>query len=382
MSLQGFTSSIFRSSSKITKVTALDEEINYFTFVGADFRNPSYERAKAAFCLAMIADFQLLESVAAPENAIGYILSVTAVLFPECLAAIKQDKAAHLKAHAITVSIQDIIDTFTEGKGEEDSQQSDLPRVCEIASPAIVITEQDWEAGAEMVGGRWGIEMFPIGKNVSPENLIGFRKNRTDAIMRIQKIGDEGHPAFREEVLPTLNALYSVERAFTVYKALRFSFARYWVYRANNGSSSRKEEMFLQTFRLTDGFGLGAPIFIMDLLNGHPKLLEFPDLAPAIKGFLEAMNTFATTTDESMRGYAKVLYGSNHRIFAASTRGPLLGLAVAFKGQAEETASRFLDTSPYANTIAKANAFLISHGLAPVTEQSAGQSKGADISEA
>jgi hypothetical protein len=396
------TSEIFKSSNRSAQTTRITETINYYKLPDFPITDDMQRSLRSIFAIHMIKAKQDINELDEPEDAICYILTVTELLFPGTIDRLTMNRVAPIRATNLTIDrdafrdyVRGLVGEKENAENEEaennqeeerdENGESSKGKEVDRTDAGSTTTHETFEldlgfttiaVDPDLVGiplniiaGRWGIELFPIGKNVSTANLIGFRQNRVRAVMQTLMLPND-FPVFRDDLLPRLDVLRGIERAFNSYSAIRLDLATKWATQVNAGADSREEENFLITFRLTDGFGLGAPTFIVDLLNAYPELENFPELTPRVRAFKEALVSFMRESPE-LRGFVKVRYGPRYRLFAATTRGALIALAVAYRKQSEPTAGRFVDTTPFAETISRANAFLVSQGRLPIADTGA-----------
>nr|UCR95350.1 hypothetical protein [Sclerotinia sclerotiorum negative-stranded RNA virus 4-U] len=352
------SASLFRSSNRAVEVASLSETINYIKISFGEVGPKDEAKLRAFIAALLIEAYQSTEMKSAPDM-ISYVLTGTELIFPGTVDRLQRDQAGQFNRISVQVDGPGILDRMTNEPGAAETTTS-AENVIDLM---VVDLEEDatlWGVGIVEVAARWGIEMFPIGKNVSLENITAFRHNRVLAIKNALILPDD-YPIFRESLLPVFATLKGIERSFNAYKSIRKHLATRWAISVNQGSTTRELDAFLMTFRLTDGYGLGAPMFIAELLSAYPELQGFAELSPAINSFIDAMGAFMEE-DENLRGFVKVRYGSQHRLFSSTTRGALLALAVCFKKQTEATAGNFIDTSPFSDVLARANAYLQSKG--------------------
>jgi len=388
------TSSVFRSSNRQTVIQPLTETLNYFSLPKNNLTEKDDRNFRAIVALSCIKGKQDMNNLDAPEDAMAYVLTVTEILFPGTIDKMRRDNVGQFRAVQFNIDASDIIGKLAHyalieagvipsqkrekekkpedaGKdGGEESEKEDNDGSTsdsdwqdidiDLGFTDVSITRELINSDIISAAARWGIEVFPIGKNVTTKNIEGFRKNRVSALQRALMCDPEDG-AFTEDMLPRLDVLRSIERAFNQFKSVRLSLATSWAQSIQSGTSNRAMDAFLITFRMTDGYGLGAPSFILDLLTAYPELGEFPELTPQIKNFNKALDLYMLEAPE-LRGFVKVRYGANYRLFAASSRGALLALATAFRRQSDPSAGQFLDITPFTETIARANAFLQSRG--------------------
>lgn len=373
------TSSIFRSSTKTRTIQPLTETINWFSLPKHDLTQKQEELYRGWLALMIIKEAQARNVLMEPEDAIAYIVTVTELIFPGTVAQLTRDRVGNFASTSFQHDVRAVFDTVqkiladqeneSEGEEEESAEESkhseEIP-VIDVGFNEIAIDVELAKAGLIGAAARWGIEIFPIGKNVSAANITGYRVNRVAALQRSLKV-ESDFPAFQEPLLPQLDVLRSVERAWDQYKAIRLAMASTWAQMVQDGAPTRAANAFLVTFQLTDGFGLGAPAFITDLLSAYPELENFPELRPQIRVFLQALEIFSREPPE-LRGFVKVRYGANYRLFASSNRGALLAVAVAFRRQSDSTAGRFINITPWSDTIARVNNYLKSLGLSQIAD--------------
>lgn len=230
--------------------------------------------------------------------------------------------------------------------------------------PDLEIVQEFQNLSRVVLGGRWGIEMFPIGKNVSREGLTGFTVNRVNAVTRKHNLPAEQVMFFQGAFAPHYSVLKAVELAFNSYPPLREALAREWISWVA-GFRGEAENAFAMTFALTDGFGFSGPTVILDLLVAYPELRRFPPLKPEIQAFDDAMDEYRAAS-ENDRGFLKVIHGDRYNLFKGSNRRALLAIAVINAQNTQPTMSRFVNTTQYLQLAAQVNNFLTQEGLLPL----------------
>lgn len=388
------SSTIFRSFATKMVTLPLAEAINWWKIPKHNLSTKEEQAYRGWLLLSIIKNAQDMDELLSPEDAIAYILTGTEIAFPGTIAQFERDKIGVFTANEFPHNPRDVMTALreiTEGhenqppaqpsSGEEGTsgESGDHPEPSESSEPPLVdvgfgdviLDPELLIAGIMAAVGRWGVEMYPIGKNVTAANLEGFRGNRIAAVQRFL-MTDSTNAAFREDLLPKLDVLRSIERAFNQYTNIRLQLGTIWARLKTQGSTNRVSLSFMVTIALCDGYGLGAPTFIADLLVAYPQLKDFPELAPAIKSYLEALEIFSRE-DPELRGFVKVRYGSRYKLFAnTSSRGALLATAVAFKRQSEASAGRFIDITPFADTISRVNQFLSGKNLPIISDVGTG----------
>jgi hypothetical protein len=83
---------------------------------------------------------------------------------------------------------------------------------------------------AEIVGARWGIEMFPIAKNVSMASLDAYTVNRPRAVCGALHLSDEQAELINgDEFKPVYKTLRAIKMAFDLRPGFRYAFGDIWV---------------------------------------------------------------------------------------------------------------------------------------------------------
>jgi hypothetical protein len=229
----------------------------------------------------------------------------------------------------------------------------------------IVPTAGTGDITPEVAGGRWGIEMYPIGKSPRDDNLPGFRVNRPRAIIGRFKLDENQAQYFQGAYAPTLPVLRAVESAFDIHLHLRRALASKWINEIGLGGG-RVARAFGVTFQLTDGAGFNGPVAIGQLLTAYPSLRGYPLLADEVARADHLVDEFFTL-DPQRRGFLKVLYGPTFAHFKDINRGPLMAVAVAFKSTKQGTFRRFMDISQYEGFIHRLNRWLEARGEPTIT---------------
>jgi hypothetical protein len=109
---------------------------------------------------------------------------------------------------------------------------------------------------AEIVGARWGIEMFPIAKNVSMARLDAYTVNRPRAICGALYLTDEQAELINgDEFKPVYKTLRTIKMAFDLRPGFRYSFGDIWVRWVKQTAAGPKLG-FNVTFQFTEAPGL------------------------------------------------------------------------------------------------------------------------------
>lgn len=380
LDMSSVTGAVFRSTDTTGGISAYTEKIRYISFkiVGSSSEDRE-TRIKSAIAMAYIRSKNQLRGDDEPEDALAYILTVTYLLFPEMEANMRSSHTGNYVPVVLTISaaeFESLIDANKAAEAvesEEESNEGDdhVEKTVEIPEIDAEISIADLLASTREVAGRWGVEIMPIGKNVSLNNMTFFRTKRMTSIKGALGLKDKERHAFSDEHLATYEVLQSVERAFNVFPAVRLGYATYWVNKIVSGSRTSKEEAFLTLFRMTEGFGFASPNFITDFLHAYPAAMDFQETKPAVSAFLIALRAYLEEPPR-MRGYLKVRFGSNHKLFSGASRGAILALAVAYRTQTEASAKNLINIDPYMGTITRFNKFLEERGLQPINLTSAG----------
>jgi len=212
----------------------------------------------------------------------------------------------------------------------------------------------------EVVGGRWGIEMFVIGKQPTQDNLIAFRVNRPRAVIGRYKMRDEQKDYLDGSYAATFETLQAIATAFDIFPHLRHALGSHWIDVMGLGGN-RLHRAFGLTFKLTDGAGFNGPIAIAALLASYPCLRDYPLLKNQIADADKLFQKFRSLSAER-RGFLKVLYGPEFSHFKTINRGALMAVATAFMTMTNGSFKNFMDISPFENFIAKLNDWLVIQG--------------------
>jgi hypothetical protein len=217
---------------------------------------------------------------------------------------------------------------------------------------------------SEITGGRWGIEMFPIAKNVSLASIEAYVVARPKAVAGALHLREDQKRFLNgDDFRACFKTLDAVKAAFDLRPGFRYAFGDYWVRGARTSEAGPKLG-FNVTFQFTESAGFGGAILVCELLATYPVIREFPPLSAAAREFDFAMKIYEAE-DEARRGFFKVLYGSEYKIFR-NLRGPLLGVAVLYARQSAPSAVNFMDTAPFEPMCRVLNDFLRKHGLLPI----------------
>lgn len=392
-------SGVFRSAqTRLSDPTPLSDVVSVFTYTysGAD----NYpEEVRAALAAAIIREFNDSGKMN-DKVTMSYILTVLGLIFPDTYEKLMKSNAGSFKTTEVNINIIPIIkhlehifsDDDDEDEGDTAAAESSaaggqgtvsrskvLMSDLNLGICTVSVHSENVGAPLEVVAGRWAIEMFPIGKNVSLENMDGFRVNRVRALVGSRNWDASIENAyFKGSMTPTFPILKSVETSFNTFLAIRSKLANEWIDWIQSANTTSKMT-FASVIRLTDGYGLGGASMILDLLSAYPIIYQFPDLKPAAEKFMTALEEFEGETG-SKRGFVKVLYGPKYTLFSNSTKGALLRVAVLYAQQTNPTMSRFLsDVSHSDETFRRLNKFLIANDELPISGDSNAGKTGASV---
>lgn len=313
------------------------------------------------------------------DTILSYILTVMDLMAPGFASTVVQSAGLSPTIHTIDVVPSElakdvrqmVMSQETESDDHEPAEDSNTSEeeseevAVDLGLVEGSISASMWKVTPEVVGGRLGIEMFPIGKNVSNENIVGYRVNRVDALKGRYKFSEDQTDLLRGPYSPTLPVLTAIQTVFNIFGSVRHACAVEWISWISS-NTSRECQAFVQTFKLTDGSGLGGPGFVADLLTAYPELSEFPELAPEVAKFRSAITQFARTSP-GLRGFVKVIYGDKHVLFSSVSRSKLLSVAIQFAKQSDSRINNFLDTSGTESMMGRINDFVVSKGRPAIT---------------
>lgn len=314
------------------------------------------------------------------ETTASYILTVGDLIFPGLVESVRLTAGIEIA----TISNSTDPDWFDEDFDYDNSNKTvaarktshlDIGLFTDVSVPGELFGLDE-----AVIAGRWGVEMFPIGKNVSALNLTAFTVNRCRAIIQKYELSDAAQRFFRDDYSPTLAVLKAISTTFTVYPPLRLGLASVWISWLNS-TNTIGNAAFSTTFQLTDGYGFNAPDQINNLLIAYPILVEYPPLAPLINKYRAALAEYLSKPAVD-RGFLKVKYGDKYALFKESNRGMLIKVAIIYARQSSETIGKFINTDDAVDFTNALNVWLIARGQEPIkgvgkTEGSAATRAGA-----
>lgn len=304
------------------------------------------------------------------ESTASYIATVSCLIFPELIGSLTQASGLNITVHKVDCRAED----FAAGcwKDDEEASPSDplhhshrskLPRDTGLFG-SLTPDDSVEDTTPEVSGGRWGIEMYPIGKNVSHANMAGYTQNRPNAIIRKYALSDRQRRLFEGSYSPTFETLTAVKTCFTIFPTLRYTLGLAWISWLST-SAGRHQNAFRVTFDLTNGAGFGSAALILDLLTAYPELQDYPRLKAQVREFYDAFEEFKSKP-EATRGFLKVLHGDQVSLFRAVNRGELLAMAIFHARVTSPTVDKFMDTSAYASFGTSVNDYLIKLRKEPI----------------
>lgn len=319
------------------------------------------------------------KEVWSPDEAACYVLTLAEMMTPGALAALNASPTLQIDIHERAEDLSSFdsgswAPNDTDGVPEADWVRNrvmtpvTLDLIGEIGEADFAFAPRTSTAmiSEEIAGGRWGIEMFPIGKQANSQNIPGFQEKRPEGVFgRFGIKAEDQKDFFRGEYLPALLTLQAVGTAFDVFPNLRYSLASRWITALSVGGN-RIERAFNVTFALTDGYGFGAAIAVGQLLVAYPVLREYTALKDKIANADYLFDKFAELGPER-RGFMKILYGANYTLFKSINRGILIAVATEYKTMTDPTFRNFFNTEPYLPFIHEMNRWLANRGFPRIT---------------
>lgn len=343
---------------------AVQDPITIFTY------DTKLQISRNCLALKLIQQMNALSKIepVSDDNAVSYIVTVSNLLVPGIHACLSANKLIQLETVAVkkeTLDPDSFCSEIWEGEKEDDPYHPDRRNVKPQSTGFMGNITPDVDMPCvtpEVAGGRWGVEMFPIGKNVTEQNRSAFQISRPNAIFNKYRLVDAHKLYFqREDYAPNVTVLQTIGRTFTIHQSLRETLAREWIH-WTTGTCGREASAFSVTFKLLDGAGFGGPMAILNLLEAYPILAEFPPLRPQVKEFHRALEVYGELAPAE-RGYQKVIRGDQYSVFRNCSRGPLLAVAIMYGTTLAPTLGNFLNTDAYIPLGHDVNRYLQSRGL-------------------
>lgn len=183
-----------------------------------------------------------------------------------------------------------------------------------------------------------GIILYCIGKEVSVDNTTAVTTNRPRIAHDRYGLSEDDFKSGPEKPDgPSVQSLNQVYNAFNVVTELRAMVIGCFlsIYIAQDHYAPELDVVMVM-FRLIDGAQLTHVGVIQDMLEAHPWLTKIPALRPSIKVYIQELRRFANVP-EKMRGFVRLLSGSQNMYFPAPQMGPLVAATVALKEKIDKT---------------------------------------------
>lgn len=212
-------------------------------------------------------------------------------------------------------------------------EPKDLPRLPRLPTDASTGFTNPLNAFTAL-----GIILYSMGKEVSTDNSTAITTNRPRiAHNRYGLAEDDFKSGPEKDDGPSVQSLNQVYNAFNVVTEPRGvvmgCFLSIYITQEHYAPEI---DVVMVMFRMLDGAQLTHVGTIQEMLEAHPWLTKVPALRPSIKVYIRELQRFAAVP-EKIRGFVRLLSGSQNLFFPAPQMGPLVAATVALKEKIDKT---------------------------------------------
>ena len=269
---------VFSNSHRYENLTP--EPANGPSMTAYIFPKPKEERARLCLALAIIESQILLacDHGGDPEIPATYVVTVSELLFPGIIGSLEK----HRRLIITRIKKDDFpIDHF--------DPDADLQRLStyDVGFLEVKYHSELEDITPEVVGGRWGIEMFPLGRKVYESNMSEFTFRQPRDLIQNFPITNKASALFGNSFAPTYESLNDIERVFARNPVLRHEIVKTWISWLDQprASLTPQQQSFLHVFQKTENFGFYGVSTIEKFLKEYPDMKDFIYLRSCIADF-------------------------------------------------------------------------------------------------
>ncbi|PHH69450.1 hypothetical protein CDD82_7750 [Ophiocordyceps australis] len=312
-----------------TKPDTYAEVIKYFTYTFPDsFSDEEKDHARAVIAAHIIMGMNVgPDDEKRTEDVLSYLFTVEELIFPNSARDAVDLGAVTVLERRVKLDVEDFMKSLKEWDVVE---RRELPCV-DFGIVEIMPLVGYYRASPRVIAARWSIEMLPIGKDLTINNLEEFTTNRVKVLEKALKLNRKEQYFFREDLTPTFMTLTAISEMFDDAPAVRYHFAKKWIGYLRQ-PKNKQQEAFSVTMAHVEGYGLSNRNLILKLLDEYPELQDFKPLSRHIKLFKSKMAVFEKVPAAD-QDFIKVIHGRRFNLFPLYDQGLLINLAVAYAKQ-------------------------------------------------